>query len=90
MFVAPEPGGGVKEVVGVNPDGPGLEKDGHLHGQSHLLRPHAGSQTVVSVVTQGYGFLGRPEWQHHQDWTKYLQHTQTDDQTFEIESTGGL
>ena len=72
MPVSSEAGGGVKQVVGVDPDGAGLNEDGHLQRQVHVLRPHTGPQSVVGIVTQRHRLLGSAEWQGYEHRAKDL------------------
>jgi hypothetical protein len=39
-------GGGVEEVVGIDPHRAGLDGHRALEGQAHVLRPHRRGQTV--------------------------------------------
>ncbi len=72
LAIPPEARGRVKQVVGVHPAGSGLDGETHLQSQCRVLRPHARSETKLSVVSQSNGFLGSSEGQDHKHWTKYL------------------
>mmetsp|Transcript_22622 Transcript_22622/g.52697 ORF Transcript_22622/g.52697 Transcript_22622/m.52697 type:complete len:615 (+) Transcript_22622:67-1911(+) len=69
-----EAGGGIEEVVGVDPHGPRLDAQAHLHGQTNVLGPHRPTETVDAVVGQGNRLLGSAERLHRQNGAEDLLH----------------
>ena len=61
LLEAPEPGGGVKHVVAIDPDCARLDVLGSLQGQRQLLAVDGGSEAVHRVVGDSDGLFGGPD-----------------------------
>ena len=61
LLEAPEPSGGVKHVVAIDPDSARLDVLGSLQGQRQLLAVDGGSEAVHRVVGDSNGLFGGPD-----------------------------
>src|SRR5580765_7838917 len=50
LFVATEGQGGIEDVVTIDPNGAGTNRGSRAMGLGNVLRPDAGSQTVIGIV----------------------------------------
>src|SRR4051812_44739656 len=69
-FVAAEGGGGVEDVVAVDPDGAGAELGGEGVGFGDVAGPDGGGEAVGGGVGAGGDFVERLELEHGHDGAK--------------------
>eukprot|EP00095_Tigriopus_kingsejongensis_P010016 maker-scaffold1048_size67263-snap-gene-0.22 protein:Tk10016 transcript:maker-scaffold1048_size67263-snap-gene-0.22-mRNA-1 annotation:"sorting nexin-17" len=74
LLVASKSSGGIKQIVAIDPHGPGLDVLGCLQGQGQLLRMHRTSEAVHGVVSHCDSLLGRAEGHGHEHGAKDLLH----------------